>query len=218
MSNYTPTEPNDRYPLRVRFRKEGLLRWISHHDLMRTFERLARRAQLPLSMSKGFHPKPRIRFPSALALGIEGLDEVVELDVTQPLAAELAHQRLAAVAPNGLAIQRVEQFGPGAAKARIRTTVYRFDVPPERSVAVARAIEKLEKQEMLVVQRPDRPAPVEVPLNLEYVMLDDHEVRFCLRETHHASARPRDVLRMLGLDDLEQQGRYLQRTKVELVS
>ena len=57
----------DRY--RIRFGKTGLLRWIGHHDLQRLWERLLRRADLRLSMSQGFHPKPRINFPSALALG-----------------------------------------------------------------------------------------------------------------------------------------------------
>ncbi len=218
MSENRVTEPNTCYRLRIRFRKGGLLRWISHHDLMRTFERLARRADLPLRMSEGFHPKPRIRFPSALALGIEGLDEVVELDVTAPIAAESARARLAAVVPDGLVIQRVEQFGPGAAKARIRATVYRFAVPAARRAAVARAMKDLETRETVTVQRPDRPTPVDVPLNLEHVVLEDDAVRFCFRETHRASARPRDVLRALGLEDLEQEGGYLQRTAVELVT
>ncbi len=67
-----------RQKLRIRFRKTGDLRLISHRDLARAFERLFRRADLPLAMSQGFHPHARINFPSALALGIQGEDEVVE--------------------------------------------------------------------------------------------------------------------------------------------
>ena len=67
--------------LRIRFTKCGDVRWISHRDLARVWERLLRRAGLQLAFSQGFHPKPRISFPSALALGIEALDEVVELEV-----------------------------------------------------------------------------------------------------------------------------------------
>ena len=80
---------------RIRFAKTGLLRWTSHRDLARLWERLLRRAQLQLSMTEGFHPKPRIGFPSALALGISGNNEVVELDLAERLTATELFQRLA---------------------------------------------------------------------------------------------------------------------------
>ena len=65
-----------RVRVRMRFRKQDELRLISHHDLLRTFERWLRRAGLPLRRSEGFHPKPKLSFPLAMALGIAGLDEV----------------------------------------------------------------------------------------------------------------------------------------------
>ena len=67
-SGATPPAPT-RVRYRIRFAKSGLLRWTSHRDLARLWERLVRRAALKLSMTEGFHPKPRIGFPSALALG-----------------------------------------------------------------------------------------------------------------------------------------------------
>ncbi len=72
-----------RVRFRLRFRKREDLRWISHHDLVRTVERWLRRAGLPLRRSEGFHPKPKLSFPSALALGIAALDEVMEFELTE---------------------------------------------------------------------------------------------------------------------------------------
>src|SRR5262245_60785641 len=77
-----------RQRVRVRFTKQDDLRWISHRDLMRVWERLFRRAGVALSMTEGFHPKPRINFPSALAVGIAGLDELVEIDLAEEMTAE----------------------------------------------------------------------------------------------------------------------------------
>jgi radical SAM-linked protein len=77
-----------RQRIRIRFAKQDDLRWLSHRDLLRTWERLIRRAGLPLSMTEGFHPKPRMNFPSALAVGITGLDEVVELELCEERTAE----------------------------------------------------------------------------------------------------------------------------------
>ena len=59
----------------------------AHRDLMRCFERLLRRAGVTLRMSQGFHPKPRMTFPSALAVGIEGTDEVMELELAESCTA-----------------------------------------------------------------------------------------------------------------------------------
>jgi len=91
-----------RQRVRMRFCKQGDLRLIGHRDLMRCLERLFRRAGLPLAMSQGFHPKPRMTFPSALALGIEGVDEVLELELTESPPAEELLQRLTPHAPPGL--------------------------------------------------------------------------------------------------------------------
>jgi len=66
---------------RIRFAKTGLLRWIGHRDLLRLWERILRRRELQPRMTTGFHRKGRISFPSALALGVEGLDKVVAQSV-----------------------------------------------------------------------------------------------------------------------------------------
>jgi hypothetical protein len=80
-----------RLRVRVRFSKQGDLRLIGHRDLMRCFERLFRRAGLRLRFSEGFHPKPRMTFPLALAVGIEGTDEVMELELAETGKGECPH-------------------------------------------------------------------------------------------------------------------------------
>ena len=65
-----------RCKFRIRFRKAGDLRLVSHHDLMHVFERMLRRADLPFPVTQGFNPQPRMWFALSLALGVVGLDEV----------------------------------------------------------------------------------------------------------------------------------------------
>ncbi len=95
---------------RMRFAKTGLLRWISHRDLARLWERLLRRAELRLSMTEGFHPKPRVAFPSALALGVESLDEVVEIELAEAWDAGDLLSRLRDDKQPGLTIKSVTQL------------------------------------------------------------------------------------------------------------
>lgn len=57
--------------IKLRFAKMGMMRFVSHLDLMRLFQRASRRARLPVSITKGFNPHPRISIEPALKLGEE---------------------------------------------------------------------------------------------------------------------------------------------------
>src|SRR5947207_4603694 len=94
-ANSPAAVPPAQTKVRVRFRKDGDLRLVSHHDLMKVFERMFRRAALPVARTKGFHPTPRMAFALSLALGIVGCEEVVELVLDEPLTPEDVHQALA---------------------------------------------------------------------------------------------------------------------------
>jgi radical SAM-linked protein len=212
------SNPNPTFQrLRIRFRKQHMLRWISHHDLMRMFERLVRRAGLQPCLSQGYHPKPKIRFASALALGVEGWDEVVELDLAQPADPDSVLQWLAAQAPEGLTIHSVQAQPAGSPKARLAATCYAIDIPADRREAVDQAMERLRSKPHLAVRRQQEDQATEVPLLLEELVRHGPTVHFRLAATSRRAARPRDILAALGLDDLPSHGGCLRRTAVELV-
>ncbi len=194
------------------------MRWISHRDLARTVERLLRRAGLVLWMSEGFHPKPKMMFPSALALGIEGQAEVMELELVGPVDPRDIETRLNAQAPPGLVISQVQVLDRGQGKARVRAMTYQFPVSQLRRQQVEQAIEQLLAGSSLWVRRDDRPEPVDMRADLESLEWCDGVVRFRIRASQQASLRPRDVLQALGLAELEQQGVFLTRSEVELTS
>jgi radical SAM-linked protein len=202
--------------VRLRFAKQGDLRWIGHRDLARCFERWFRRSGLPLSMSEGFHPKPRISFPSALAVGIESVDEVLELELTEVRDAGQWLASLNPHAPSGLAIRSLEVMAPGAPKARVGHVRYQVPVPPERAAGVRERIERIRSCSSWPVQRPNRPEPVDLLRTLEEVLLAEGLLDMRLRVQPQASAGPREVLGALGLADLERDGVVLTRTAVEL--
>ena len=68
---------------RVRFGKQGDMRLVSHLDLIRLFDRVVRRAQIPIAFTGGFHPTPRISPANALALGATSSGEFVDFELTQ---------------------------------------------------------------------------------------------------------------------------------------
>src|SRR5437588_7298456 len=123
-----------RTKVRIRFRKRGDLRFISHHDLMRCFERMLRRAALPFHCTEGFNPKPRLVFALPLPLGVVGCREVAELELDAELSPEEVHERLARQAPSGLEFLEVKRIDVRQ-RAHARVACYRMPVPADRCAA-----------------------------------------------------------------------------------
>ena len=85
--------------LRVRFTKAGKIRFLSHRDLARVWERGLRRAGIPVAYSEGFSPRPRLSFGLALSTGYESLGEYLDIDLA-PEAAVGPHDLPAVVSPH----------------------------------------------------------------------------------------------------------------------
>ena len=93
---------------RIVFEKGLEMRFTSHLDLMRTWERALRRSGLPLSFTQGHHPHLKMSFGPPLPLGYRSRAEAFDLELSQPPAVDLL-ERLNAVLPEGL---RVLSFKP----------------------------------------------------------------------------------------------------------
>jgi len=173
-----------------------------------------------LAVSQGFHPKPRMSFPAALAVGIEGLDEVMEVELTEALTAEALLRRLTAQSVPGLDFHRVELLPPGAGgnKARVSRVTYEIDVRSEREDEIADRVAELLASHRFPIQRPNRSASIDLLEFLEALKLCAGTLLMTLRVTQQANPGPRDVLRALGLEQLERRGACLRRTKVEVCS
>lgn len=94
--------------LRVWLGKLGEMRFLSHLDLMRLFDRAVRRAGLPISYTGGYHPSPRISPANALSLGATSSGEIVDFELTQMIDIGDFHSLLAAQLPPEIPIYRVE--------------------------------------------------------------------------------------------------------------
>lgn len=183
---------------------------------MRCMERLFRRAGLRLGMSQGYHPKPRVTFPSPLAVGIEGTDEVMELELAETYTDDDLRDRLVSQAPPGLSVKSVEVLPEGSRKARVSWVAYRVSVPAASQPALAAKIDRLLAAASYPVQRPKRRTPVDLRPLLDELAFADGVLSMRLRVGQEAGVSPRDVLAVLGLGDLERQGALLARTAVEI--
>lgn len=207
-----------RYRFRMHFRKQADLRLISHRDLVRAFERLFRRCELPLRMSEGFHPKARMSFPLALSLGIASDDEVMEFELTEPIDAGQLSQHLASQAPQGLEITALRMLEEGEGKAQVSAAVYQFPIPAARHERLQESLTQFSRQDSLLIQRDGTRRQIDLKAGSDHLEFRDGNLMFRLPVNCSGSVRPREVLQALGVADLENEGYYLTRTGVEIAT
>lgn len=93
------------------FQKTGDMRFISHLDLMRLFQRALRRAGLPVTITQGFSPRLKISINRALKLGAESFDEALTVHVSERVEPALFVQLLNKNLPEGVRITKSEEAG-----------------------------------------------------------------------------------------------------------
>src|SRR5262249_41232289 len=188
--------------VRLRFAKRGDLRLVSHHDLLRCLERTLRRTQIPMAVSQGFNPRPKIVFAQALALGVEGRREVVELELAEPTESVEILRRLAAASPPGLHWLDIESVSPGRSAPQVVAVQYLFEVPASRlDTTRTRLTSLLDTAQWLYTRRRgDREVTFDLRSFVLGAELDPLGVlRFRMKMTPNGSARPEEVIHTLGL-------------------
>lgn len=203
--------------VRIRFSKQGDVRFISHHDLMRVFERALRRAELPFAASEGYNPRPRLSFPIPLSVGHTGHSEVVDVGLREWIRPDKVRHQLQAELPEGIGIVSVEimRLNPNR---RPRELAYRIPLLPSHSLAHEEVRSVLESESVLVQRvRHGKAKSVEVRRFIKAIRLDGGSVRMLLRFTDEGTARPEEVMHALGCrPGLDYRKSAIERTNVNL--
>lgn len=204
--------------VRIHFTKTGDLRWISHRDLARTWERLLRRAGLKLAFSEGFHPKPKISFPSALALGIVALEEIVEMDLVGSVDPDQAREAIQQQMPDGMQLLSLTELPPGAGKALMIAASYEVQLSDTDSQLVRDNIDKLREAGQVEIVRDGKTLAARFGDPLFDIQCEGNVLRFTLPTTAKGSLRPSELLEALSIAHVLPDGSVLTRTRVHLAS
>jgi radical SAM-linked protein len=201
------TAPRQR--LRIVFAKGEPIKYISHLDLTRAWERAFRRAALPIAHSQGFHPRPRFQIAAALPVGVTSRAERMDLWLVQPLSPEEALTRLRPVLPLGLEVleaSEVDLQAP-ALQSQVRAADYCSRiVSQEPTEALCARVRALLEAPTLLRQRQHKGKPqlydlrpLILSLALEPGPGGSHLLRMQLQASPQGAGRPGDVLDALGL-------------------
>lgn len=201
--------------LRLTFSKGEALRWISHLDVARLWERALRRARIPVAYTQGFNPQLRIQFASALPTGCSGRSELADLWLMARVAPEDFAARVRPQLPQGvelIAVEEVDLKAP-ALQAMLRAADWSVaveapDVSPEDLRSRVDAFLVAERWQKERTRRPGQPPRSydlrALVVDLRYEGVEDggwHRLWMRLRSEPSATGRPDEVLDALGLAD-----------------
>jgi radical SAM-linked protein len=141
--------------LRIRYAKRGRLRFTSHRDFSRAFERAVVRARLPMAYSSGFNPHPRISYAGAAPTGAASEAEYLEIGLARVSEPGDVRRALAEALPDGLdVIDVVDAAGLGSGSLADRLEASRWRVVVSAPIAeVASAVEAFLAAEEVPVER-----------------------------------------------------------------
>ncbi|MEZ6154959.1 MAG: TIGR03936 family radical SAM-associated protein [Candidatus Scalinduaceae bacterium] len=183
--------------IHIRFKKQGSLRFISHHNLMKLFERAIRRAEIPVKMSEGFNPRLKIIFPLALPVGVEGIDEKLGIVLSEYMQVSEVESRLKDQLPEGIQIVSVASVS-NQQNSSVSDITYLIKLKKGK-VPEMEKIKEFLSSDVINTRRVGKKLLFDIRPSIMNVTLDSESVVLDLKMTPKGMARPEEVLSCLGL-------------------
>lgn len=192
--------------IRITFAKQGALRYTGHLDLHRLWERAARRAELPLAYSQGFHPQPKMTIAAALPLGFSSRCEVIDLRLEHEIPLEGLSDKLQQTLPTGIRVSNVESVDEKlpALQTQVASAEYEVTLMDSSSSLrvdgsdLKRRIDSVMESESLIRERRGKTYDLR-PLIEALKFESDGKIYMRLAAREGATGRPEEVLDILGI-------------------
>jgi radical SAM-linked protein len=139
--------------LRIHYAKRGRLRFTSHRDFSRAFERAVFRARIPMAYSSGFNPHPRISYAGAAPMGSASEAEYVEIALAAVIDPAKAHADIDEALPEGLDVIEVLPSAGGSLADRLEASWWRLTLLDTSRDETRRGVELLLAADEVVVER-----------------------------------------------------------------
>lgn len=192
--------------VRIRFRKAERVRYISHLDVLRYWERVFRRAALPLSYSQGFTPHPKLAFAAPLPLGFAAEAEILDATLDAPVSESELHGAIAAQTSSDLAMVDLEEvpLTTPPPQSMLTWADYRFDVTGVPAAEFIYAVERFLSLNTFewVDERREKPRTYDMRAGVASLDAQSIEgvltVRTRLSASQEFTVRPEELLKALA--------------------
>lgn len=190
--------------IRIKFAKTGNVRFIGHLDIMRYFQKLIRRAELPIKYSQGFNPHQIMSFAAPLGVGLESVGEYVDIEVDEITSSKKAIDALNHTSTNDIQILQYRLL-PDTAKnamASVACADYKVtltDIGKEALMeqSLSELLASFLNQEEVMIQREGKKTTVSInirPWVLDAYMIDDDTIFFKVLTGSSANLKPETVI------------------------
>ena len=158
----------------IRFGKQPRLRFISHLDLQRFFQRALNRTGLPIAWTQGFNPHPILSFGSALALGWTSEYEILDVKLSAPMGRRRTEDAMRAALPVDLPVLEVRMVDDRhpAPMAMVRASDYEITLSGETAAATLDAAEEFLRRESVMAVRKTKSGEHEVDIRPMALLLE----------------------------------------------
>ncbi len=196
--------------LRIRYTKSGKIRFVSHRDVARLFERACRKVQLPVAYSQGFSPRPKLSFGLALSVAHESDAEFLDVELTEKVNTDDLVVELTSALPDGLTVEalRWTRVGEESLQEAISSCRWRIEVIGTTHEAVVDAVSRAISAAELPLDRirkgktrTDDVRPMIIDLTVEGQTETGTQLVAELA-TRPSALRPAELVDVLGLEGL----------------
>src|SRR5512139_1061454 len=139
----TPDAPATKQRLRIVFTRDERLKYIGHLDMARTWQRIARRANLPLAYSEGFNPQPRMSFAAALPVGCASDHEELDMVLSPPCVMDEVKARLDRAVPPGMKVISIAEMALSAPALQMQLAATEFEITVEDEETIGSLSERV---------------------------------------------------------------------------
>lgn len=188
--------------IQITFSKQGPLRYTGHLDLHKLWERAARRAELPLAYSQGFHPQPKMNIASALPLGFSSRCEVLDMRLEQDVPLDGLAKKLNDTMPEGIrVIKIVQEMNERAPALQTQVVSAEYEVTSKETgfgSDLKRMTDSVMETESIIRTRRKKEYDLR-PLIEELNLVAENKIFMKLTAKEGATGRPEEVLDVLGI-------------------
>lgn len=145
--------------IRLKFKKEGDMIYISHLDLQRLLHRACRRAGINVSHSQGFNPHPKMSYGNALALGTESQGEYLDIEIEDDFTAIDTLNKINSTLPEGIEFIKAKEI-TSQTKSLSSTIEYgeyiftiELDRPLSKEFVKSKIVDLLSKEEIIITKK-----------------------------------------------------------------
>ncbi len=178
------------FDIRLRLARREPAIWLAHLDMMRTFERAIRRADLPVNWSQGYNPRPQMTFALPIGVGLATEDDYVDIQLVEPIDPQEVMTRLNPCLPQGFEILAA---GPVEASkislmSLVQAAEYRLQAP-----GLTAAWRRIPVTQPLLVEKFSKGRTLEVdirPLLIDLKIVSEEELIIRVKAGSSANMRP----------------------------